>query len=82
MAEGTPVVSSPVPSSGGASLEVDPTDVASIAEGLVAAAGDEATRARLVSSGLARAAALRWVDAARGHLEVWERVATERARGR
>jgi len=34
MAEGTPVVSSPVPSSGGASLEVDPTNVASIAEGL------------------------------------------------
>ena len=38
MAQGTPVVSSPVPSAGGASLEVDPTDVSSIADGLVAAA--------------------------------------------
>ena len=64
MAQGTPVVSSPVPSSGGASLEVDPTDVSSIAEGLVVAAGDEMTRTALVARGLARAAALRWVETA------------------
>jgi len=77
MAQGTPVVSSPVPSSGGASLEVDPTEVPSIAEGLVAAAGDEVTRAALVASGLARAAALRWVEAARAHVAVWERAVGE-----
>ena len=72
MAQGTPVVSSPVPSSGGASLEIDPMSVASIAEGLVAAAGDEATRAALVKSGLARAAGLRWVETARAHVAVWQ----------
>ncbi len=78
MAAGTPVLSSPVPSSAGASLEVSPTDVGAIAEGLVAVGCDEATRARLVACGLKRAAELRWVDAARGHVAVWERVAGER----
>ncbi|MGD1011014.1 MAG: glycosyltransferase family 1 protein [Acidimicrobiales bacterium] len=77
MSQGTPVVASPVPSSGGASLEVDPNDVVSIADGLVAAAFDEETRARLVSAGLKRAAELRWVDTARAHLAVWERAASE-----
>jgi len=75
MSQGTPVVSSLVPSSGGASLEVDPTDVSSIADGLVAAACDEATRAALVGSGRARAAQLRWVDSARTHVGIWEQVA-------
>jgi glycosyltransferase involved in cell wall biosynthesis len=77
MAQGTPVVSSPVPSAGGASLEVDPTDVSSIAGGLVAAADDGGTRSALVEKGLARAAALRWVDTARAHVAVWERAVTE-----
>jgi len=77
MAQGTPVVSSPVPSSGGASLEVDPTDVSSMAAGLVEAACEEATRTALVSSGRARAAALRWVDTARAHVTVWERAVAE-----
>jgi len=82
MAQGTPVVSSPVPSSGAASLEVDPTDVASMAEGLVAAACDEVTRAALSASGLRRAAQLRWVETARAHVAVWERVAAERQASR
>jgi glycosyltransferase involved in cell wall biosynthesis len=77
MAQGTPVVSSAVPSSGGASLEVDPTNVSSIAEGLVVAAGDEMTRTALVARGLARAAALRWVETARAHVAVWERAVAE-----
>jgi glycosyltransferase involved in cell wall biosynthesis len=77
MSQGTPVVSSPVPSSGGASLEVDPTDVSSIAEGLVAAAGGEAIRGGLIARGLERVAALRWVDTARAHLAVWERAVAE-----
>jgi alpha-1,3-rhamnosyl/mannosyltransferase len=72
MAQGTPVVSSPVPSCGGATLEIDPKSVPSIAEGLVAAAGDGATRTALVKSGLARAAGLRWVETARAHVAVWQ----------
>jgi len=79
MAQGTPVVSSRVPSSAGASLEVDPTDPASIAEGLVSAAVDEVTRRALVTKGLARAGELRWVDTARAHVGVWERAAAGRA---
>jgi len=82
MAQGTPVVSSPVPSSAGASLEVDPIDVSSIAEGLLAASSDEATRTGLVARGLERAASLRWVDAARAHVAVWQRVAAERGSDR
>ena len=77
MAQGTPVVSSPVPSSAGASLEVDPASVASIAEGLVAAACDESTRADLVARGRERAGSLRWVDAARAHVALWKRVLGE-----
>jgi alpha-1,3-rhamnosyl/mannosyltransferase len=82
MAQGTPVVSSRVPSSAGASLEVDPTDTASIAEGLVTAAVDEVTRRALVTRGLARAGELRWVNTARAHVAVWERAAAEGRQGR
>jgi glycosyltransferase involved in cell wall biosynthesis len=77
MALGTPVVSSRVPSSAGASLEVDPTDTASIAEGLLSAAVDEVTRQALVARGLVRAGELRWVNTARAHAAVWERAAAE-----
>jgi glycosyltransferase involved in cell wall biosynthesis len=77
MALGTPVVSSRVPSSAGASLEVDPTDTASIAEGLLSAAVDEVTRQALVARGLVRAGELRWVNTARAHGAVWERAAAE-----
>ena len=79
MAQGTPVVSSPVPSSGGASLEVDPRNVAAIADGLVKAAADEGMRTDLIARGREHAATLRWVDTARAHVAVWQRVA--RARG-
>lgn len=75
MAAGIPVVSSCVPSSGGASLEVEATDTAAIAEGLLVAACDEAARAALVESGRTRVASLRWVDTARAHMAVWESVA-------
>ena len=78
MAQGTPVVSTPVPSAGGASFEVEATDVASIAEGLVTAAADEPTRTDLVARGLERAASLRWVDTARAHVALWERAVAER----
>ena len=71
MAAGVPVVASPVPSTAGAALEVDPLDVDGIASALVEAAGDDDRRAELVSAGLLRAGQLTWKAAARRHAEVW-----------
>lgn len=75
MAACTPVVAGPLPSTGAAALEVDPTDTAAIAEALVVAAGDERRRAELVTAGLLRTADLTWQSAARRHVEVWEALA-------
>lgn len=71
MAAGTPVVASPVPSTGAAALEVDPYDVDAIADALVRAASDEEERERLSAAGKARTAGLTWERTARGHLDVW-----------
>ncbi|HEV2759744.1 MAG TPA: glycosyltransferase family 1 protein, partial [Acidimicrobiales bacterium] len=71
MACGAPVVASAVPSAGGAALEVDPSDVAGIAAGLVEAALDDGRRTELVAAGRARAAGLTWAAAARRHVELW-----------
>jgi glycosyltransferase involved in cell wall biosynthesis len=71
---GTPVVASPVPSAGGATLEVDPFDVDAIADALVTAATDEGRRAELAAAGAARAATLTWDRAARRHVELWARL--------
>lgn len=75
MAACTPVVATPLPSTGGAALEVDPADTAAIADALVIAAGDERRRAELVTAGLLRTADLTWQAAARAHVEVWKAVA-------
>lgn len=75
MVAGAPVVASPMPSTGGATLEVDPHDQGGIADALVVAAADEAARAQLVSAGTARVAGLTWVETARRHLALWEKVA-------
>ncbi len=75
MACGTPVVASPMPSTGGAAFEVAPGDVEAIAEALVVVAGDESVRARLVAAGLVRAAGLTWDRAAVRHLELWRALA-------
>lgn len=72
MAAGTPVVASPMPSTGGAVLEVDPNDVEAIADGLRRAGSDESLRARLVAEGTAVAAARTWAASARAHVAVWE----------
>lgn len=73
MAACTPVVASTtLPSTGGAVVEVDPYDTASIAEGLVVAAGDERRRAELVTAGLLRARDLTWSAAAGAHVAMWE----------
>ena len=66
-----PVVASPLPSTGGAALEVDPGDEAAIADGLVSAAGEEGLRSRLVTAGLLRAGELTWGAAARRHVDLW-----------
>ena len=71
MAACTPVVASPMPSTGGAALEVDPTDVEAVADGLATAAGDERRRSELVTAGLLRAGELTWEAAAREHVAVW-----------
>jgi glycosyltransferase involved in cell wall biosynthesis len=71
MSCGTPVVASPVPSAGGAALEVDPFDVDAIAAALVVAATDDLRRSDLVDAGRARAAGLTWAAAARGHVQLW-----------
>lgn len=75
MAAGTPVLASPVPSTGGAAWEVDPTDVAAIAAGLVTVATDEVVRAELVAAGWGRAAARTWRASAEEHLALWRSVA-------
>ena len=75
MAAGTPVVASPMPSTGGAALEVDPLDVAAVADALVTVTTDDRARGELVEAGARRAAALTWSEAARRHLELWESVA-------
>lgn len=74
MAAGAPVVASPMPSTGGAALEVDPLDVGAIAAALVTAATDDDARGELVEAGARRAAALTWAAAARRHVELWESV--------
>jgi glycosyltransferase involved in cell wall biosynthesis len=75
MAAGTPVVASPMPSTGGAVLEVDPTDVAAIGEALVVVATDDRCHADLSAAGLARAAELTWKAAAGRHVELWRDLA-------
>jgi len=70
----TPVVASPMPSTAGAALEVDPRDVESIGAGLVRAAGDEAARSGLVTAGLIRARELTWERSAREHARLWSGV--------
>lgn len=71
MSSGTPVVASPVPSAGGATLEVDASDVESIAAGIVGAATDTALREQLTGAGRRRAAELTWRRAAELHVELW-----------
>jgi alpha-1,3-rhamnosyl/mannosyltransferase len=71
MAAGVPVVASPMPSTGGAALEVDPLDTGAIADALVQVTTDEATRSGLVQAGAERASRLTWKAAARRHHEIW-----------
>lgn len=67
-----PVVASPMPSTSGAALEVDPLDVEAIAAALVVAAGEDRRRSALVTAGLERFGELTWARSARAHVELWE----------
>jgi glycosyltransferase involved in cell wall biosynthesis len=78
MSMGTPVVASPLPSTGGAAFEVDPNDTASIATGILTVATDEGTREALIRRGAARSTELTWSSIARRHYDVWERATIER----
>jgi len=75
MRQGIPVVSSAMPSLGGAGLVVDPEDVDDIASGLVTAATDETRRADLVAGGLERTQTMTWRQSARAHVTLWESIA-------
>lgn len=72
MAAGTPVVSSPVPSAGGATLKVSATDVVEMSRALLSAAADEKVRAELVEAGKDRVSGLTWEAAAAAHVSLWE----------
>ena len=74
MAACTPVVASPMPSTAGAVIEVDPYDIDAIADALVVAAGEDRRRSELVTAGLLRAQELTWEAAARRHVDVWRSV--------
>ncbi len=69
MAFGTPVVASPLPSTGRRRLSRSiPIDVDSIADGLLRVATDEAERERLRQLGRQRSAELTWSAIARRHV--------------
>ena len=74
MHAGTPVVASPLPSTGSAAFDVDPLDAEAIADALMTVATDDATRADLVARGRAHAGAMTWSAAASKHMDIWRRV--------
>jgi glycosyltransferase involved in cell wall biosynthesis len=74
MAAGAPVVASPMPSTQGAALEVDPLSVEAIAEGMVCASVDGLARDELVAGGRKRAEKLTWEATARRHVALWEQL--------
>lgn len=79
MAAGAPVVTSGISSmpevAGGAAVLVDPTNVASIADGILEAID---RRDELIAAGRARASARTWLDVGRDTLEVYERALPSR----
>jgi glycosyltransferase involved in cell wall biosynthesis len=77
MQAGIPVLASPMPSLGGAALEVNPKDTANIAEGLLELATDQQLRSNLVSAGRRRAEALTWEACASKHVDLWFSVLDE-----
>jgi len=79
MATGTPVIASSAASipevTGDAALILDPTDAAAWADAIGRVVNDEALRARLRASGLARASQFTWRRTAEITLDVYRRAA-------
>ena len=71
MHAGVPVLSSDVPSAGGATILVDPSDVESIASGMVSGVTDATRRAEAIAAGALRASSLKWSDVAVAHVAFW-----------
>lgn len=74
MSLGTPVLASPMPSTGDAAMVVDPLDVGAVAAGLRAITADESRRAALAAAGLEHARRHTWAASAAAHAKVWEQV--------
>lgn len=76
MAHGIPVLTSNVSAlpevSGDAALLVDPTDVASIADGLCRLIGDESLRTKLAQAGLERSSEFSWERAVQATWKVYQ----------
>lgn len=75
MRAGIPTVTSRVPAAAQASLLVDPLDVASIAQGLLAVATDEGLREALIAAGRERTEGLTWARSAEAHVLLWRNLA-------
>jgi glycosyltransferase involved in cell wall biosynthesis len=75
MAAGAPVLTTRAGAlaevGGDAVLACDPTDPASIVEGLACLLGSSTLRQDLAARARARAARFSWTDTARAHVEVW-----------
>jgi glycosyltransferase involved in cell wall biosynthesis len=72
MQAGTPVVASPMPSTGGVAREVDPHRIEEIARGILDVATDGGLRNELILAGRSRAAHLSWSVCARQHIDLWQ----------
>jgi len=71
MAQGAPVIASPVPSAGDATYRVDPHNTAAITEAMVRLTKDEALRSDLIERGKRHADRHTWADTARLHAHAW-----------
>lgn len=74
MSVGLPVVSSDVPAALGGTELVEPSSASSISQAIIRVSKDAELRKRLVSMGLRGAEQLTWINSARKHLQLWERI--------
>jgi len=72
MSRGTPVVASPLPSTGTAAYDVDPGDQDAIAAALLTVASDEHVRSALSERGRVHSASLTWAATARSMAAIWD----------
>lgn len=74
MSMGAPVVASAVPSAADAAFQVDPTNIAAIAEGLARVATEDRLRSGLIDRGNEHAASTTWRASAKAHLAIWDKL--------